>query len=44
MVCQDMCGFNHNKKGTTNREVFSGEPSLVEAPKMTPIQSNKGSQ
>jgi hypothetical protein len=39
-----MCGFNHIKKGRTNREVCSGDPNPVEAPKMTPIQSNNGSQ
>ena len=40
----DMPGFNQSKKGTMYRDVCSVDMTLVEPTKITPSQSNNGSQ
>jgi len=37
-------GFNQSKIGTINRDVCSADMRLVEPRKITPSQTNKGSQ
>jgi hypothetical protein len=40
----DIPGFNHNKKGTTYRDVCAADMMLVEPTKITTSQVNNGNQ